>query len=266
MKKNILIFVITVVVLSFVTVQCTKDNLQKFSNDNNELIQRSDNLNENLQGASLSEGFCYDPPSGCDFDFIDTFIYMPFYYNDTLLCDSLRVRIRTYIYHCDDNSIYFDNFIADAVDTAGLCGEFNMLLSALASAGNYDEISRLLDMLEYQASLIFEKEYVKDILLGLGIECPDYYITSYYYKNKCYQWCAEIVSKPGDKYIVENVSKVFCGNKCCERTVKHCIKGGILYSSDPIFLEVGNGQCGTIPIGNCNGTFLGECDRVCGEP
>lgn len=262
MKKSFLISIFSLIVLSFVLMQCTKENSNEIIADNNEITERSDFSNTSIQITSLDESSCFDPPTNCIRKEIDTFIYIPFYYNDTLLCDSFRVRIRASTYYCGGNTIYFDNFIADP---AGNCIAFNILYNDLFAANNFDELSRLFDLLEYQASLIFEEIYIKPIVMGLGYNCPNSFLEVNFYKNTCYQWCGEVVSRPGEPLVV-NVYKIPCGEKCCKRTRTYCAQNGIVYPSAPIFEEVGNGTCDLIPIETCRGTTWGSCERECGEP
>ena len=262
MKKQIFISIISLLVLSFLIVQCTKDNTKDIFTDTSELSQRSDLTNTTIQITSLDESSCFDPPINCIRTEIDTFIYMPFYYNDTLLCDSLRVRIRASSYYCGGNTIYFDNFIADPV---GNCIAFSILLNDLFVANNFDELSRLFDLLEYQSSLIFEEIFIKPIVIGLGYNCPNSFLEVNFYKNTCYQWCGEVVSRPGEPLLV-NISKIPCGEKCCKRSRTYCLHNGIVYPSIPIFEQVGNGICDLIPIETCRGTTWGSCERECGEP
>ncbi|HHH52700.1 MAG TPA: hypothetical protein ENK91_03510, partial [Bacteroidetes bacterium] len=83
---------------------------------------------------------------------------MPFYYYDSLFCDSLIVKFSVDIYSCDDSVITFDNF--NIIAFWG-CGALDDYLHYLEIIGDFDEISRIMDMIEFQASLIYEQKYIK---------------------------------------------------------------------------------------------------------
>jgi hypothetical protein len=187
---------------------------------------------------------------------------MPFYYNDTLYCDSLIVKFSYDIYICDDSVMIFDNF---SVIAFWGCDNLDYLLAYLQNIGDYDEIVRIIDMIEFQASLIFEQEYIKGKLQALGWQCPKSFIESHFYRLTCYQTCLEFNTKSG-KQVIGNIEKYPCGRKCCKRIRTHCMEGNIVVSSDPEYEQVGSGVCDLQPNVGCLGILIGECERICGEP
>ncbi|MEZ4907281.1 MAG: hypothetical protein R2771_06510, partial [Saprospiraceae bacterium] len=204
--------------------RCSKENANVVVDDS---INNS-SIIENRETAS--EESCFTPYDGCTPIIVDTFMYIPFYYQDSLICDSLYVRIRLTVYDCGSNLV-FDKSI---VDPLGNCGAFDSLFWDIVINGTDDDVAKLLDILNYQGSVFYERFYVKKRLINGGQECPLGQLTADYYSSICYQWCAEIMSKPGEPLLI-NVSKVYCGKKCCVKSTTYCMKNGVLNSTTPVF-------------------------------
>lgn len=273
MKKNIFISILALIVLSFVMVQCVKDsvydkkenNIDQIESNNLNVLLQSNGLNlynNNSEVASPLSGSCFDPPPNCNPTPIDDTITISFYYNGELICENLLFRVRCTVWACGGYDYVFDNFVVDPLSLS--CAKLNDLLVNSSD----DETARILDALDYQVSLAYEYRFISIIAITNNYICPNSAAEVHFYKNLCYQWCANIDKKarPGEPVLI-SMGKIVCGDKCCKRKRSYCVKDGVVQVSDPVFEEVGNGICGTTPITGCvNGRLYGDCERTCGAP
>lgn len=259
-KSFLFLFFSGVFTLSLIT--CTKDVSNdtfnsSMSDINNQLITRD---------GQLIDAGCFVPGDSCDHRHIDSMIIsFPFYYNDSLLlCDSVFASYTCDVYECEDSIITFDNF--NVLAFWG-CDSLTNLINNLYQSGNYNEIARIQEMIEYQASLVFEKRYIENLFYSGGYNYPGFYFETHFYRLLCYQTCFEYDVTPSKKIgKTGKFSKVICGNKCCKRTRNYYQDHHVLKVSEPRFEEVGDGKCDMTPQNECNGLLIGDCNRTCGMP
>ena len=258
--------------ISFILIQCAKEpDIEKnekrieqpASINLNKLLQANGlNLyNENIDLESPLGGICFEPTPNCNSVNIDDTITVSFYYNGELICENLLFRVRVTVWACGGFDYVFDNFVADPLSN---CPKLNDLLVNSSDT----ETAGILDAMDYQVSIAYEYRFMSIITQSGPYICPTSIVESHFYKNLCYQWCASIDknAKPGEPVLI-SMGKIACGEKCCERERLYCLENGVVIVSDPVFKEVGIGECKTTPIVGCvNGRFYGECDHECGAP
>ena len=244
---NIKNFISLLLLLLFAValVQCAKDK------DQSERVLVGNTINE-LESRSILSSVCYIPGIDCDsFQITDT-IEIPGY------CGTHLVRYTVWI--CYGEPLVFTGFRADPLVACDSLWNSWLNLSDNALAVAYDKY-------EYAASLIAEKEFMKTIMNPLIFKCPTSYVGAHFYKNLCYQWCKEVVGRPGDPYFIFTMGQVFCGRNCCRRIITYCYdENGVLQASNPVFSSVGLPECFPNPIGDCRGQLIGQCERTCGVP
>lgn len=240
-------------------IMCVKEPLQDDSEVNkigNRFLFRTD---------SMSDAGCFHPDTSCWNQHLDSMLVgFPFYLSDSLLfCDSVFANFSVDIYICDDSTIYFSNF---EIHSFWGCDSLQNMINNLYASGNYNEISRIHEMIEFQASMYFEQKYLENKYYSGGGNWPHYYIESHFYRILCYQTCLINDNSKKTKYPVLRYTKVACGSKCCERVRRYHVVNKKLISSEPYYIEIGDGHCENIPMEPCNGILSGNCERVCGKP
>jgi len=248
---------------TFALVQCAKEvdlkeNIKVSSLDEISPLELISKLNSNgifstktveIENRSTIVTECFTPGLYCQsYNIMDT-IVIPGY------CGTHLVRYKVWI--CPGNTISFTDFRSDPLMSCDSLYDSWLNLSD-------DQLVLAYDKYEYAASLV--EEYLFISALNLNIQCPNTFQGVDFYKNLCYRWCIELIGRPGDDHVKFLMSKVFCGRKCCKRVIQYCYQNGVLKASTPSFSNVGTAECGTTPVGTCNGELIGDCERTCGAP
>lgn len=220
-------------------IQCTENEIITEKD-----FHKTENVNP-LKNRAVTPD-CFTPSELCQpYDITDT-IEIPGY------CGLHQVKFTAW--HCPPtNAIYFSDFVANVID--GCDSLWNSWLYL-----NNNQLAVAFDRYDYAASLVAEKLYMQSIL-NPGIQCPTNLIEAHFYTNLCYRWC--YIRNPRTNQIFK--SKVTCGTKCCLRKQSYCYSNGVLQVSSPVFFD-GGGNCGSYPVGQCNGFLVGNCERTCGIP
>ncbi|MGE5355332.1 MAG: hypothetical protein ACM3PT_03770 [Deltaproteobacteria bacterium] len=247
---------------TFALVQCTKD--ENANEQHAQITLKSTNVIKALTDAGIYTASDVDltprenlysscKPSGtyCTSYFIRDTIAVPNF------CD--YVQVKYYLWVCPDG-ISFSDF--EAIPLGGCDSLTNSWL--YLSNG---ELDHQLELFNYNASLIVEKELMSLLVTQYQIKCSGGQFISSFYRNICYRWCVQFITDPRGVVFTSTV-KNYCGDKCCKRTTKYCLEdNGQVQISDTVFSEVGNGVCGSIPYGDpCRGYQIGSCQKTCGLP
>jgi hypothetical protein len=265
--KYILIFAL-LIGFSLALVRCTKDidlKDSKLETKKNSVLDRLNSteiistlksngiiaqlINDKIENRSSINENCFTPGIYCQSYNITDTIVIPGY------CGTHLVRYKVWI--CPGNTISITDFRSDPLMSCDSLYDSWLNLSD-------DQLVIAYDKYEYAASLVAEYLFIS--ALNLDIQCPNYFQGADFYKNLCYQWCIEIIGRPGEDRVKFLMSKVFCGRKCCKRVIQYCYQNGVLIASTPSFSNVGTAECGTTPVGTCNGELIGDCERTCGVP
>ncbi len=246
---------------SFALVQCTKEGNTNEQHD--QIVLKSDSVMKALSDVgiyALSEAeltprenlYSSCKPSG---------LCTPYFYRDTIAVPNFcnNVQVKYYLWVCPDG-ISFSDF--EAIPLGG-CDSLNNSWLYLSNG----ELDHQLELFNYNASLIVEKMVMSGLVIQFQKRCPENFISSDFYRNICYKWCVQFITDPRGVVFTSTV-KNYCGDKCCKRTTRYCLlDNGQVHQSDPVFSEVGNGVCGSIPYGDpCRGYQIGSCQKTCGLP
>jgi hypothetical protein len=259
--KFISIFVL-LIGFTFALVQCAKE---ENANENQDQIALNSadvikTLNKSgIYNLSHDEMELREPQvSGC---YYGGAFCTPYFFRDTIAvpnyCDYVYVKYIIWI--CADE-IKFSDF--EAIPS-GYCDSLTQSWLYLGEG----ELDHQLELFNYYASLIVEKMVMSRLVIQFQKKCPENFISSDFYRNICYRWCVEFITDPHG-VVFTGTRKYYCGDKCCKKTTKYCLQdNGQVKQSDPVFSDVGNGVCGTIPYGDpCRGYQTGSCHKTCGLP
>ena len=241
-------------VLSFVLVQCTKENLNKTSGEKIELREQ----NNETSPASSSATDCLPDMTSCPFveRVIET-IAVPG------VCNSVDVAYD--VYDCGGGNIVFDDFVAFPSIVVGVCDNYWHYLWSLSDI----DLEYALDSLTYAASVIAENQYMTDYVIEENILCGyGQAAQATFYSMGCYKYCVSGLSeKEGIPW--NNFQRVKCGTKCCIRMTSYCLNDdGEVIPQGPSFTETGGQDCGELPF-FCVERVInpqGDCEKPCGAP
>ncbi len=272
MKKHFFISVFSLLVLSFVLIQCNRENTNEFINikantDNVEKLSTIELLNNNgiyianaEEQIQLRDDYCYHYTGADSCEYVGLI-------KDTIdvpnLCSQTKIEYK--LYWCQDiGQLDITDFRAVPLNPE--CRDIWNYWWELYQSDGWSELDLAMDSFEYAASKEAEWYIGSVFAQYFGYYCPNDLIKVNYHTQLCYKYCLELKVRPR-KYPFK-IKRVVCGAKCCKRISKICINpDGSTYSSGEEYEHVA-GKCDNgSPTGfECDGFLFGECDRRCGPP
>lgn len=206
MRKNIFISIIALFILSFVLVQCTKENT-------NELENKS-SVNQKIELRSQAPENIINPPINCGpEDYVEGIVCFPGLDTTMIITtdNGCEVAVTMHVEICRNillGTVYvnFSDFKwSPAAPMSSSC--YNYLMSLwLKSTSDFND-----DLDDFNQQIVdeFQKTYMTDWVVENGVKCGEFdYATSLYFKAVCQQRC---VTPPSG---VDSVPFYFTDNPC----------------------------------------------------
>ena len=252
MKKTFLISIITIVLFSFVMIQCTKEKTIESTSGNLELRDGSDCNPQDLY-TDFTECTFHKDTRTISFSNRPQLYSQQSYLFQT--CPNLQVEVTFFETICKDSSGH------DVTLISGMTYDMEALLNdcpQLRYDIRYDyylkgSVVDILDLIDNEISLQLEYEIAWEDIEDYHIECPNESYFIKYIKNTCYKWelVGVLCDIDSDCFVW---AKVDCGSSvCCARSNSYC----------GLYDDV-TGLYGIVKITPTEyQTFEGNCDAGC---
>jgi hypothetical protein len=218
MKKTFLISIITIVLFSFVMIQCTKENTNEINTSKENNIEFRSNIS--IGGEVLSptcDIFSDLPGAQCaPEDTVTKIITSP---------NGCNVRVTMHVKFCADfanNDINIEfsdlNWSLTSPFSLGCQNWWMSLFQAQQGQQN-----QMLDDFEEYIEQAFEDEYMTDYVIDKGISCngPFEYASTYFYKSPCTQRCMTPPGSIDEPFFTYTTPCADDG--CCGKYTSYCL-------------------------------------------